>query len=601
MSKIPAREFLRDDNSARTTLDTILASPYTTLYEKPLRIMTINPNGEETVEVTRTTYKAINDTVSVDKITEICENIVMDKILGKEKSLMSQLLFSLGEQVIEVEKNLSSKIDTNIDIKVKNKHFDNLEKDLSLKLENILSEKLRIISTRINENLENDISDFETKFNEQQNLSHKKLELYLNQKVEEEVNRQLSIIHGNIEKMFRDDISKRLDKIHNNITKIIQEELNKRIDIQSEYENCQDGICLLPVQHPEDENINETKNLENDKDQFSLQTSVADDVASHGDITLLPQPDDSFKYIDENLLPDGSDMIFDDIHSEAKEEDINISEPKEEDINISEPKEEDIIISELKEDINISEPKEEDINIPEPKEEDIIIPEQKEEDIIISEPKEDIIISEPKEDIIISEPKEDINISEPKEDINISEPKEDINIPESKEDIIIPEPKEDIIISEQKEDINIPESKEDIIIPETKEDIIISETKEDINISETKEEDINIPESKEDIIIPETKEDIIISETKEDIIISESKEDINILESKEDINILESKEDINILESNLKVIIGPETNEEVIENINSDIQIDVSKKSKSVSNIPKLPLSHRKKKKIGGK
>jgi hypothetical protein len=590
MSKIPAREFLRDDNSARTTLDTILASPYTTLYEKPLRIMTINPNGEETVEVTRTTYKAINDTVSVDKITEICENIVMEKILGKEKSLMSQLLFSLGEQVIEVEKNLTSKIDTNIDIKVKNKHFDSLEKDITLKLENNLSERLRIMSTRITENLENDITEFEIKMNEQQHLSHNKLELYLHQRVEEEVNRQLSIIHGNIEKMIREDISKRLDKIHNNITKIIQEELNKRIGIQSEYENCQDGICLLPVQHHEDENINQTKKLENHKDQISLGTSISEDVASHGDITLLSSHEESYKYIDENLLPDGSDMIFDDT-DETKED--RVTQDSKEEVIINELKEEvvtqetkeEVVTNELKEEVVTQDSKEVIINVS--KEEDRVTQESKE--VIINDSNEEVT-QETKEEVVTNELKEEV-IQETKEEVIINELKEEV-IQETKEEVIINDSNEEIT-QETKEEVVTNDSNEEIT-QETKEEVVTNDSKEVVT-NDSKEEVITNESKEEDRVTQETKEEVITNESNEEGVTDESNKDNG--EIKEDGFTEEIKEDMN--ETNLKVIIAPESDQRSIENTNT--QTDVDRKSKSVQNIPKLPLSHRKKKKIGGK
>ena len=109
MSKIPSKDIFKDDFSTKSYVDPILNSPYTTVYEKPLRIMKIDSNGDESIEITRTTYKTINDAVSLDKITEICDHLVSEKMVGKEKSLMSQLVFSLGEQVLEIEKRLDPK------------------------------------------------------------------------------------------------------------------------------------------------------------------------------------------------------------------------------------------------------------------------------------------------------------------------------------------------------------------------------------------------------------------------------------------------------------------------------------------------------------
>ena len=123
MSRIPAKELLsKEDQSARSMTEPILNSPYTTTYQKPLRILKVDSDGNTTLETSTTTYKSVNEPVSLEKITQICENIITDKMLSKEKSLMSQLLYTIGDNLLEIEKRLYNFVTQNIDDKINEKH-----------------------------------------------------------------------------------------------------------------------------------------------------------------------------------------------------------------------------------------------------------------------------------------------------------------------------------------------------------------------------------------------------------------------------------------------------------------------------------------------
>jgi len=489
MSKIPAREFLRDEPSAKSSLDTILASPYTTFYEKPLRIMKIDSNGEESVEVTRTTFKTINDTVSFDKITEICENIITEKMTGKEKSLLSQLLFSLGEQVITIEQNLIGQIDLNIDNKVQSKHFDKLERELFIKLDQILVDRSRVSLEKMMDILENQFSTFQNKMDEQKDLLIKKFEDYFTKKIEENVNTAISKVNSHFENIIQQEVDRRYQSIHNQITNQIHQEIKRRIDesTQTDDERCNDGICELP----------ETQMRIYDENSIIPPIPPTNEKVDEPISSIK-----KFEYIDENLLPDGSDMVFEDFTQENNQskEDVEV-------VMINESKEIEVI-NESKEEIIINEPKE-DIIIDESKEEIEVVNESKEEIEVVNESKEVEVINEPKEDIIIDESKEEIEVvNESKEVVVINEPKEDVEvvmINESKEVEVINEPKEDIIIDESKEVDIINESKEEVV-NESKEIEVINESKEDIIINESKEVEIIINESKEIEVVNETNE-----------------------------------------------------------------------------------------------
>jgi hypothetical protein len=590
MSKIPAREFLRDEPSAKSSLDTILASPYTTLYEKPLRIMTVNPNGEEKVEVTRTTYKTINDTVTIDKITEICENVITDKMMKKEKSLLSQLLFSLGEQVIEVEKNLMSQMDVNIDNKVKNKHFDNLEKDLFTKLDNSVKDKIKQSSTKMMDTLDTQLTEFEVKMNDQKNLVVKKFEDFFSEKIKEEVDRSISNIHGHLQRMIEEEVRKAIDMLS-------KEDLN---------ENCHDGICDLPEKDEVSVKIYDEESLKNPIIVSDYLLHVEDEnrevqvVEDFIDENLLPDGSDMIfddiqrknkevqvveDFIDENLLPDGSDMIFDDI----QRKNINKVEV------IEESKEETQVVEQSKEEIQIAKEDNDEVQVEESKEEVQVVVETKEEVQVVVETKEEIqILEESKEEIqILEESKEEVQVvEESKEEVQVvEESKEEIQIlEESKEEIqILEESKEEVqVVEETKEEIQIAnEDNDEVQVEESKEEVqVVEETKEEIQIANEDNDEVQVEESKEEVQVVETKDEIqVVEETKEEVqVVEETKDEVQVVEeSKEEIQInidVQEKKDINIEN---QIIIHDE--------MNPKIEI------KETSVLPKLPLSLRKKKK----
>jgi hypothetical protein len=118
MSKIPAREFFKDEVS---TFPLSPSTTYTTIYDKPLKILRVDARGEESVEITHSTYKSINEIPSIEKISEICEKIVNEKMAQREKSLLGELLgFFQG-----IQDDLMNKLD---------RKNENLENDLLSRL-----------------------------------------------------------------------------------------------------------------------------------------------------------------------------------------------------------------------------------------------------------------------------------------------------------------------------------------------------------------------------------------------------------------------------------------------------------------------------------
>jgi hypothetical protein len=300
MSKIPSRDIFKDDLSFKNSVEPILNSPYTTVYEKPLRIMTINSNGEENIEVTTTSYKTINDTISIDKITQICENIILDKMLGKEKSLLSQLLFRLGEQVLEVEKRILDNIDLNMELKFKQQNLlEPLEKEIFNRLDNSYNEKLKLIMGGL-------LDDIEKSNQIQQNY----LLNYISKQIKDEMKKEMGGVQSNLKKMVELEVKNALD----NMTKSDMEE-----------ENCQDVLCDLP----ELEKITEQVVVEEYKDLVNTVVHGVDLI-----IEKLPTESEllkdlsknNFEFIDENLLTNGEDLIFDIEEERAKEENEKVEE-----------------------------------------------------------------------------------------------------------------------------------------------------------------------------------------------------------------------------------------------------------------------------------
>jgi len=151
MSRIPAKELLsKEDQSTRSSVDPILNSPYTTTYQKPLRILKVDSNGNSTLETSTTTYRSVNEPVSLDKITQICENIITDKMLSKEKSLMSQLLYTIGDNLLEIEKRLYNFVSQNIDDKINEKHIHTLEKKLNASV----TDYMRVMTLKLEDKIE---------------------------------------------------------------------------------------------------------------------------------------------------------------------------------------------------------------------------------------------------------------------------------------------------------------------------------------------------------------------------------------------------------------------------------------------------------------
>jgi hypothetical protein len=414
MSRIPSKDIFKDDHSARSYVDPILNSPYSTVYEKPLRIMKIDSNGEETFEVTKATYRTINDAVSYEKLTEICETLITERMLGKEKSLMSQLGFSLGEQVIEIEKRLTDHIDFHIDQRVKEKHFDPLEREMFQRLDHLLTDRLKFVLGRI-------MDDFD-----------EKLEMFSKQ-IKEELQKEMGGAQSNLKKIVENEVQRAMDDM--------------RESDMEEDEGCQDVLCDLPQL----ETINKTQINE-------LMVNVLETLPTESELLKDLSENNiekkNFEFVDENLLDNGEDMVFDNRKSEEKVEDVGAQEETEqeqleklEESVVPQTKEEEVP-SETKEEVP-SETKEEVAS--ETKEE--VASETKEE--VASETKEEVA-SETKEEVA-SETKEEV-IQEPQEQV-VQETKEEV-VQETKEEVI-QEPKEEVI-QEPKEEV-IQEPKEEVV------------------------------------------------------------------------------------------------------------------------------------------
>jgi hypothetical protein len=409
MSRIPSKDIFKDDHSARSYVDPILNSPYSTVYEKPLRIMKIDSNGEETFEVTKATYRTINDAVSYEKLTEICETLITERMLGKEKSLMSQLGFSLGEQVIEIEKRLTDHIDFHIDQRVKEKHFDPLEREMFQRLDHLLTDRLKFVLGRI-------MDDFD-----------EKLEMFSKQ-IKEELQKEMGGAQSNLKKIVENEVQRAMDDM--------------RESDMEEDEGCQDVLCDLPQL----ETINETQINE-------LMVNVLETLPTESELLKDLSENNiekkNFEFVDENLLDNGEDMVFDNRKSEEKVEDVGAQEETEQE---QLEKLEESVVPQTKEEEVPSETKEEVIQ--ETKEE-VVQETQEPQEEVVQEPQEQVI-QDPKEEVI-QEPKEEV-IQEPQEQV-VQETKEEV-VQETKEEVI-QEPKEEVI-QEPKEEV-IQEPKEEVV------------------------------------------------------------------------------------------------------------------------------------------
>jgi hypothetical protein len=125
-----SRGDLTDDSASL-----ILQSPYSSTYEKPLRILKVDSEGRQQIETSTSVYKTINDSVSIEKIKQICEKIIDERMAASISSFLS----SINEHFLQMEKRLISFLETKQTSlsDIQQKSFDELKEQTEKQIKDI--------------------------------------------------------------------------------------------------------------------------------------------------------------------------------------------------------------------------------------------------------------------------------------------------------------------------------------------------------------------------------------------------------------------------------------------------------------------------------
>jgi hypothetical protein len=301
--------------------ESALYSPYSTVYQKPLRIMKVDSDGQENIEVTTTTYKTINEPVSIEKIKEICENIIVEKMFTKdEQSPFMQFMKTITDQFLQFQNKITSFMEES---KSSNQaDMDGFQKKI---MEGLLQAQ-------------------EQQFDrlEKQLLTAQKSDSIQNNAAETnaaETNETL-LQNKSLMEIIREEVAKALDNIdEKDLVEAPEFQASEDLSEPSVKFVIQDFENIKEEYDPENvEDLQETEKTQELGVQLqteTLQEEKQEDVFEYIDENVLPDGTDmvfddeiledekeqtsEFEYIDENLLPDGTDMIFDDNFSKEQE------------------------------------------------------------------------------------------------------------------------------------------------------------------------------------------------------------------------------------------------------------------------------------------
>ena len=306
--------------------ESALYSPYSTVYQKPLRIMKVDSDGQENIEVTTTTYKTINEPVSIEKIKEICENIIVEKMFTKdEQSPFMQFMKTITDQFLQFQNKITSFMEeskssnqADMDgfqkkimeglLQAQEQQFDRLEKQL--------------LTAQKSDSIQNNAAEANAA---ETNAAETNETLLQNKSLME---------------IIREEVAKALDNIdEKDLVEAPEFQASEDLSEPSVKFVIQDFENIKEEYDPENvEDLQETEKTQELGVQLqteTLQEEKQEDVFEYIDENVLPDGTDmvfddeiledekeqtsEFEYIDENLLPDGTDMIFDDNFSKEQE------------------------------------------------------------------------------------------------------------------------------------------------------------------------------------------------------------------------------------------------------------------------------------------